>query len=270
MNDSVRHNLDLSGVGSASGGEYQDVRVQGIGKVHGDLDCVHCDIVGVSEILGRIQADTVNIHGKAKIQGDVIANQILIEGATSVAGQCEARQKLTIHGRAKVGGGINGDVIIIDGSNRVDGDCKGHDIKVRGRTVISGGITAEDIFMHGTMHVGGSCEAETFRSDGTFEIAGLLTADKVYIRLERSSRVKEIGGEEIRVEKGRGFSLFQRTRHLNVESIEGDDVYLENTKAKVVRGNKVILGPSCNVERVEYHTEFRKAGTAKIGSSAKI
>lgn len=270
MDETVRTNLDLSGVGAASGGLYQDVRVQGIGKVHGNLDCIHCDIEGVSTVHGNIHAESVNIRGKAKVQGEITSNQMMIEGSATVSGKCEAKHKLTIHGKANMGADLVADVLVIDGSNRVDGDCRAHDIKVRGRTTISGGVFAEDIFMHGTMHVGGSCEVETFRSDGTFEIAGLLTADKVFIRLERSSSVKEIGGEEIRVEKGRGMSFLNRLRHLTVESIEGDDIYLEHTKAKLVRGNNVVLGPSAIVERVEYHTEFRKTGNAKVGSSAKI
>lgn len=233
--DVVKGNLDLSGIATASGGAYQDVKVQGIGKIHGDVECVLCDIEGVSEVIGSIKAERATIRGKAKVRGSVSADYIAVEG-----------------------------------SSTVEGDCRGHDIQVRGKTRVTGGIFAEKILVEGMMQVGGSCEAESFRSDGMFTIEELLTADKVFIRLEHHSRVKEIGGEEIRVERGNRRGMIRRTPCLTVESIEGDEIYLEHTKAKTVRGNNVTLGPSTQVDIVEYHTELKTIGNAKVGASRQL
>ena len=43
------------------------------------------------------------------------------------------------------------------------------------------------------------------------------------------------------------------------ESVEGDDIYLEYTTAKVVRGNTVRLGAGCKIDLVEYKTSLEKA-----------
>lgn len=264
-----RHDLDISGVATAPGGAYQDVRVQGIGKVHGDIDCIRCDIEGVSQINGSVKAESVRIRGNAKVQGNVLADTITVEGKTNVSGTCEARQNLRIQGRVLVGGDVLGDVVTVDGYNAFDGDFRGRDIKVRGKIHVYKGVFAEDIFVEGTMRVGGSCEAETFRVDGTFSIAGMLNAGKVSVRLKRNSSVKEIGGEEIRVERGHGLRMFHRISRLTVETIEGDEIYIEHTTAKVIRGNKVTLGPETQVDLVEYHTEFHNPGHAKVGESKK-
>ncbi|MFB5190361.1 polymer-forming cytoskeletal protein [Alicyclobacillus fastidiosus] len=268
--NTVRPNLDLSGVGSATGGLYHDVKVQGIGKVHGDIDCIRCDIEGVSEILGHVRAEVVHVRGKAKVQGDLFANDIDVEGATSVAGKCEAQQKLRIRGRVSVRGDVSGDVVMVEGINTVEGDCRGQDVKVRGKARVSGSIFAEEVFLEGVMRVGGSCETETFRSDGTFVIDGLLTADRIFVRLERKSRVKEIGGEEIRVERGNWSRFLNRSRRLTADVIEGDEIYLEHTKARVVRGNHVTLGPSTQVDLVEYFSDLKTIGNAKVGASKKL
>ena len=57
---------------------------------------------------------------------------------------------------------------------------------------------------------------------------------------------------------------------LTVDIIEGDDIYLENTHAKVVRGNNITLGPGCEIELVEYKNDFKQDKEAEIGTHRKI
>ncbi|HEX3028548.1 MAG TPA: hypothetical protein VHT34_04435 [Clostridia bacterium] len=48
------------------------------------------------------------------------------------------------------------------------------------------------------------------------------------------------------------FLLFSKGFGLQADVIEGTDIYLENTKAKVVRLNKVKIDPDCNIDQVEF------------------
>ncbi|MCL6576409.1 hypothetical protein [Kyrpidia sp.] len=43
-----------------------------------------------------------------------------------------------------------------------------------------------------------------------------------------------------------------------METIEGDDIYLENTRARVVRGTRVQIGPGCQIGLLEYSEDFSK------------
>ncbi|MEX2460391.1 MAG: hypothetical protein WD469_03695 [Paenibacillaceae bacterium] len=99
-----------------------------------------------------------------------------------------------------------------------------------------------------------------------------MNAGKLDIKLYQDSQVKEIGGEKIRIRRAsqlHPFNFFFKPSSqavLSVSVIEGDDIYLKHTKAKVVRGNRVIIGPGCEIELVEYkgHYEQRKGAIVKV------
>ena len=63
---------------------------------------------------------------------------------------------------------------------------------------------------------------------------------------------------------------FGRNSGLSTNSIEGDDIYLEYTKAKAVRGNNIILGPGCEIELVEYKDNFKQDDTSEVETQRKI
>ncbi len=193
--------LYVSGIGTASGGIYNTVRVEGVGRIHGDVDCVRCDLSGVSSITGNLKTERLHISGKAAVRGN---------------------------------------------------------------------ITAEDINLEGFAKIEGNCEAETFRAKGAFTLDGLLNAGQIGICLHGSASVSEIGGDTIRVERWPGFGLFSFFKKLTANTIEGDHIQLEYTKAKVVRGDRVNIGPGCEIELVEYRTEFTAAKDAKVVESKML
>jgi len=65
-------------------------------------------------------------------------------------------------------------------------------------------------------------------------------------------------------------SIFPNTDVLATESVEGGDIYLEYTKAKVVRGNNVNIGPGCEIDLVEYRNDFQQVKEARVKDSNKI
>ena len=90
----------------------------------------------------------------------------------------------------------------------------------------------------GSLTIGGDVEAERFEVDGSFRVSGPLNADEIAIELDGGrSTAQEIGGSKITVRRKRG--------HLEVQSVEGDEIYLEATEAQTIRGKRVKLGEGC-------------------------
>ncbi|REK63634.1 MAG: hypothetical protein C6P35_14080 [Cohnella sp.] len=210
-----------------------------------------------------------------------------INGVGSAAGG--RYRQLTIHGVGKLAGATVSDSFMVNGQVKTDGDvrtgrlhCNGHmvvggglsskEARIDGMVRVRGGMNGERIYVNGGLHVRGDCEAETFQSNGWFDVEGLLNAGEVEIRIQGKCAAREIGGERIRILRGGagGFKrLWQRivpklAIRLTADTIEGDDIELENTTAAVVRGNRVKIGQGCAIGRVEYRSELLAHPQAKI------
>lgn len=128
----------------------------------------------------------------------------------------------------------------------------------------------------------GNCNAEVFESTGTFEIEGLLNGDKINIELLGKCKASEMGGANISIRRKNTdvpilkqilSSIIDSVKErplMQVDSIEGDDIYISYTQAKVVRGKHVKIGPDCSVELVEYSEDYEKAPDSKVQSSKRI
>lgn len=244
MEKETRHNLEILGGGSASGGTYHNAVIKGQGQINGDLECDNLEIRGVAEVAGNVKAKTVTIKGVTQIKGSFEAEDVEISGQTN------------IHGLASV-----------------------KILEVEGFAAVGGSLSAEEVTIKGAININGDCNAEVFMSKGAFAIDGLLNAGKIEISLFGGSKAREIGGGLIQVKPvGRFFgglhklfhTMFNLPEGLTVETIEGDDIYLEYTTAKVVRGNNVSIGPGCEIVMVEYKINFQQAEGAKVTERKKI
>ncbi len=242
----AKHNVSISGAGKIGGGDYGNVRISGAGRVDGDLT-----------------AEEVRISGSGKVMGSAKAREITVSGSGRFTGNVEAES-------------FQG-----SGACAVEGDLKAGEFRCSGSQRISGGLTAHYVRCSGTLAVGRNVEADVFISSGKFNIEGLLSADRVEIRLVGESRVQEIGGEKIEVrgrgETGfnvqisltRGFRMGFGGGSLQAKTIEGDDVYLESTRAEVVRGANVRIGPGCRINRVEYSETLEVHKDAAVKEQVK-
>jgi cytoskeletal protein CcmA (bactofilin family) len=183
-----------------------------------------------------------------------------------------------IFGQSNFGGNLDAERVKIFGQADINGDVSLQHLKLGGSINIRGKLTGGDIRVSGEVSVGNDCEADSFYVKGVVTIGGTLNAEKIDIQLHfADSRIREIGGENIRVSKGRALSLLKLFKffaadsaELSAESIEGDEIYLEHTKAKVVRGNNVTIGPGCVIDLVEYKTGFQQTGKSKVIENSKI
>lgn len=231
-------NLIINGSGSYPGGRYDKISIRGEGTIVNDVECSVFHVYGTSEAKENVKTDSVKIFGEAEVKGNMAAQETLVMG-TMVVGGNALLKKVKILGLLEAGQRLSGDEASIKGSISVNGDV----------------------------------EYETFDSIGAFEIKGLLTADtiKVGLRFGQSS-AEEIGGGKITVKKRKNSLLpfGKDSGSLTAKIIEGDDIYLENTKADIVRGKKVKIGPGCQIGSVEYTTDLTLDRASTIKNETKI
>lgn len=246
MSDNREGNLRISGTGYTGGGSFDKVSVSGAGKVKGDLDC-----------------NSFHISGSCDVTGNVITDSGKVSGAASISGSLEA------------------DEFKVSGSLATSGDASIKDLNISGEMKTSGNYKSDSIHVWGVLSAGGNTEAEDFMVNGLFKIGGMLNADRIDVTLSHSvSSAKEIGGGQITIKQSpftagitnliKSFFSMPLQSRLEAESIEGDEIYLECTKASVVRGSKVTLGPGCEIGLVEYRDTYRADPDSKVTEDRKI
>jgi cytoskeletal protein CcmA (bactofilin family) len=245
MEKRVKQDLKIAGSATASGGSYNNVVISGQGTINGDFDCIDLKISGASNLDGNVNAKSGKVVGTATVTGDLKSDDFKIGGLLHVRGSVRAKA-----------------------------------MKVEGAAVVGNSMSTETLEIKGGLKVKNDCNAESFVSKGTFTIGGLLSGDTVTIDLYAPCRAKEIGGGKIVVRKGNIPHLVRIVKSilssldlengLVAESIEGDDIYLEETKAKAVRGNNIVIGEGCEIGLVEYKSKFEQTGNAKVKENKKV
>lgn len=200
----------------------------------------------------------VNVMGEGKISGDVDCINLKIYGHGELDGNLKAADTADIKGEAKVKGSL-----------------EAKNVEIQGEIEVSSDFFADEAKIAGIIRVGGDCNAEIFTFEGGFTIDGLLNADILKISLYEPCKVHEIGGSEITVKKySKSISFLNRftpkNKELTADVIEGDDIYLENTRAKVVRGDNVTIGSDCKIELVEYKDSFKQDEKSEVGTHKKV
>lgn len=232
-----RRNLVLNGSGSASGGLYNQVKVRGDGQFSDDIECNTFKIFGTSQLLGRLKTGKLSVYGDADIK------------------QSTDIEELKIYGTVRIG-----EAAIVKWT------------KVRGTLDIRGAFRAEEADIKGTLSAQGNVEAENLAVNGGFQINGLLNAGKITVSLRfGDSSAEEIGGERIVVKRRASLIPYlKNAATLQAQIIEGDHIYLEHTRAEVVRGKHVEIGPGCKIERVEYTQKLKVGKNSIVKDSKKV
>jgi len=208
--------------------------------------------------------DFVQINGKGDITGDLECRELMINGLAHLDGNVKA-DTIRVSGKSDFRGSVSGNRMIIDGMSDIRGSVK-----------------VEKVENRGMLRIAKDCGSEVFSSQGGFTVGGLLNAGKIDISVYAQCKAREIGGEDIEVRVGGGMNIRKFISSLFpglplnpvlvTDSIEGDNVYLENTTAKVVRGQNIKVGPGCQIGIVEYAESYFKdpvAGT-NVNESRKI
>ncbi|WP_281176952.1 polymer-forming cytoskeletal protein [Alicyclobacillus sendaiensis] len=231
----MAEDLEVSGRATLGGGAYRKVEVNGTAKMQGDVSCERCEVNGSAHVGGRMDVtEKFEVNGRVTVNGSIRAGAFEVNGLCDVAGDCEVGSEAEIAGMAKIGRGLK----------------------------------AARVHVGGRARVGGPIEADRICVTGSVECRALMNADEIEFELMGKSRVREIGCTTITTRVGKG-GWFSKPR-LEVEVMEGDRIEVEAVLARRIRGDVVVLGDGCEVDRVEYRTAFERRGSAVVGEAVQL
>ncbi|WP_238652926.1 hypothetical protein [Paenibacillus piscarius] len=192
-------------------------------------------ILGTSSSLGGIFKD-VKVTGECVFDGDVDCLGFNLTGEADISGN------LRVH------------TMKLLGECTVKGRVDGNGLRGQGQITAGKGLRVEDVRYNGGMIVTGDCEAEKVQLTGVIEVSGLLNAEALELTLLGPCRADAVGGGTITVKRSRTGALLRPGKRISFETrlIEGDRIELQHTQAQIVRGGKVIIGPGCEIDTVEY------------------
>jgi|WetSurMetagenome_2_1015567.scaffolds.fasta_scaffold61888_3 cytoskeletal protein CcmA (bactofilin family) len=224
--------------------------------------------------------NNVKINGQLTLTSDFICNDINVNGMFTAEGKTKAI-KGKINGSANFNNDVEFESLNINGKSLVKGESKIKDLKIEGQMRLAKNLTAEEINVFGIVNMNENCNSEIFKTKGSFTIDGMLNAGTIDVELHGRCTANEIGGEKIRIAKGSknyfnkliksifsSFNFFDIRLITNV--IEGDQIYLEYTKASIVRGDSVEIGPGCEIDMVEFKNKFVKSENSTVKENRKI
>ena len=204
---------------------------------------------------------TVSIKGNGEIDSDIECNNMKVEGGCNVYGNLKAK------------------TVEIKGTSTIKGICQAENIDIQGSADFGNDISVTDITAKGRININGNFNAEKFNMEGAFKIRGFLNAGELELKLHGPSEAREIGGEKITVKREARF-IFKRIEKmitpfgfntcLITDVIEGDEIYLEYTTAKIIRGNNIELGPGCEIELIEYKDSYKQDEKAVVNKYTKM
>jgi cytoskeletal protein CcmA (bactofilin family) len=224
--------------------------------------------------------NNVKINGHLTLTSDLVCNDIVVNGMLNVEGKIKAI-KGKVNGSADFNDNIEFDSLVVIGKSLSNGDSRIKNLKIEGQMRIAKSLTADEVNVFGILNVNENCNTEVFKTKGSFTVDGMLNAGTIDMEIHGRSTANEIGGEKITVTKGKknyfnkiiksifsSFNFFDSRLIANV--IEGDEIYLEYTKAKIVRGDSVEIGPGCEIDVVEFKNKYSKNDNSVVKENKKV
>lgn len=290
MAEQKRTNVHLAGAGRVSGGVYDTVTVAGSGRIEGDVDANLIKTAGSCRIDGNVRTKELKTAGSCRIAGDVEAELMRTAGSCVIEGDVRAGE-VKIAGTQTVEGTLRGKEITSAGSLKVSDDVEAEKFLSRGGFEIGGLLSAEEVKVElgsGKVTEIGGARIEV-RRRGPFwgwrrEPPRPLESPHLRIHVQRGLEglgttlediFEDIGriGKEVGRAVGEGLGHGWTGRgfgYLEADTIEGDEVFLENTKAHIVRGKKIQIGEGCEIETVEYSESLEVAPEASVKEQKKV
>ncbi len=287
MPEQKRTNVHLAGSGRISGGYYDTVTVAGSGRIEGDVDANLIKTAGSCRIDGDVKTKELKTAGSCRVAGDVRAERMKTAGSCVIEGDVHA-DEVKIAGTQTVEGTLRAKEITSAGSLKVTEDVEAERFLSRGGFEIGGLLSAEEIKIElggGKVSEIGGTRIEVRRRGRAFW--GWRRQPRVHVQIRRDledlgetleSVFEDLGriSEEVERAVGEGLSYAfgwsegRGSGYLEADTIEADEIFLENTKARVVRGKKIQIGEGCEIESVEYSESLEVAPGAQVKEQKKV
>jgi cytoskeletal protein CcmA (bactofilin family) len=220
------------------------------------------------------QYDKVVIMGMGEVVGVVTTKDASFMGNVSVKEQLKFG-KMKSDGICDCDNLLEGDELRLKGIMTMRGEVRVRRIHAVGKVRAEKGIRGDTMEAEGFLRISGGIECERVELKGKIQVSGLLNANQVTIAFDENSEIEEIGGEHINIRheaKRRRWFILRMPRDvtLKADSIEGNRISIEYTHANVVRGEHVVIGPKCRIDRVEYVNSLKVSPDAVVGQQEKI
>lgn len=221
-----------------------DFAIAGVGTTGGG-DFHRVELEGVSKVDGSLDCYSFKMNGLAKVKGSICAvERFEASGKLTVDGSVKAAMA-KIEGQATVRGNLDCEVLKANGFIKIVGDCRTHGCDVRGAMTVDGVLDADrlNIYMEGPVRV------------------EVIRAKQISVNITRSGTIKRLMQSILPA---------PWQTQLRADRIEGDDVYLVDTTAALVRGRQVKIGAGCVIDRVEFESELIVHPDAVVRSRERI
>ena len=248
-------NMKLTGNGEIIEGEYQEIKIMGNATSNGEVKADTIHIMGGAHFNGNIEAGECVIHGNAVIKGNIVADRMKVNGNFNLEGDCRINE-LTVNGKTEV-----------------DGVFECNNVVLRGDMVITKVCQAKDLKIYGGLSAKADVLGEQMTIEGRIDCKGLLSAEEICLHACENSYCKEIGATKLLVEKPfyHLFWLgFGKKNGLSCDLIEADEIKLEYTRAKIVRGKQIQLVKACQVDTLEYSEQYIEGEACEIREVTKV
>ncbi len=248
-------NIKLSGNGSISEGEYKDIKIMGNAISNGRVKAEKITIMGSADLNSSIEVKECIVFGNAIIRGNMRAEKFKVNGDLTIVGDCEVGE-LSVNGKTDIDGMIECNNVVIRGDMILTKACQSKTLKVYGSVDASSDLLGEEISI-----------------DGKVQCKGLLSGETVCLHAFENSYCKEIGATKLVVEKPIYHLLwfgYGKKNSLSCDLIEADEIKVEYTKAKIIRGKQVILNKQCEVDTLEYSEQYTKGEDCQVREVTKV
>ena len=235
------NSLNVNGMGTYGGGEFECVNVSGKCKIIEEINCESIDVSGSATFEGNVACLRGRVSGSCKVEKDINAEEISISGIYKQNGSAVA-QHFEVSGIAKIK------------------QC----------------LSVNKLYSSGILNVKGDINGEEVRSEGIINCGGLLNCESLEIYSMCGCKLNEVGAAIVKIRQqgwkiNKLISLFvPQSRSAVVNVIEGDDIYLEECDVKVIRGKNVKLGKSCHIDTIEYSGTFEKDDASTVENLVKV
>ncbi|MHA1975511.1 MAG: hypothetical protein ACW98F_02885 [Candidatus Hodarchaeales archaeon] len=205
--------VTISGSGRIEGWRDGTITISGSGKVSDE----EIKISGSGTLPGNLKTDSLSVSGSLKAEGPVEAGKFLSSGSFKVNGALTIHERFASSGSGKIDGSLFGEhaSVVSSGALKVEGDVICDKAEFSGSYKISGSVECKGDF---TSEINGKCKIED----------DLICGGDIFI--EQDSRKGSLKVNKIRA---------------------NGDIYLEGVEAEIVIGNKVKVGPECNIGSIE-------------------
>lgn len=219
--------------------------------------------------------DEVVLKGNIKSKGKISCKNFKFDGKFSGDSDIDCKKELKLSGDFKNDGSIKTDILIASGKVKNEKNISAYSMKISGSFISQSDIRTSKMKALGIIDVKRNIKADKAHIVGMINNEGLIDVDNLHIEIfsSRYSEVKNIKGKDIQIERKLRDPIItcfkklakSKTGVINVtDAIEGDDINLEYTIAKRVTGRRVNIGKGCQIGLVQYSDNIEVSSESTV------